>query len=117
MAAALRANNVILPSGQIESGGTTVPVQTVAVYRSLDSIRQIGIPVVDFTAPGGRGFVWLGDIATITEAPAASTGLNRTDGRPSVDISAFSPDRFDAQETGEYLATTIPQSQAVRRRH
>ncbi|HEX5692955.1 MAG TPA: FAD-binding oxidoreductase, partial [Roseiflexaceae bacterium] len=39
------------------------------------------------------------------------------DGRPSVDISVFSPDRFDAQETADYLATTIPQSQAVRRRH
>jgi HAE1 family hydrophobic/amphiphilic exporter-1 len=89
VAAALRANNVILPSGQIESGGTTVPVQTVAVYRSLDSIRQIGIPVVDFTAPGGRGFVWLGDIATVTEAPAASTGVNRTDGRPSVGVNVI----------------------------
>jgi sarcosine oxidase, subunit beta len=39
------------------------------------------------------------------------------DGRPSVDVDAFSPDRFDPHETDAYLATTIPQKSAVRRRH
>ncbi len=39
------------------------------------------------------------------------------DGRTSIDVSAFSPDRFDQREVAEYLAKTIPQSQAVRRRH
>ena len=39
------------------------------------------------------------------------------DGRTSVDIAAFSPDRFDQRAAEEYMATTIPQSQAVRRRH
>jgi glycine/D-amino acid oxidase-like deaminating enzyme len=39
------------------------------------------------------------------------------DGRTSIDVSAFSPDRFDQRETDAYLATTIPQGQAVRRRH
>jgi sarcosine oxidase subunit beta len=39
------------------------------------------------------------------------------DGRTSIDVSAFSPDRFDQREVAEYLAMTIPQSQAVRRRH
>jgi sarcosine oxidase subunit beta len=38
-------------------------------------------------------------------------------GRASVDVRAFSPDRFDAGETAAYLAETIPQSGAVRRRH
>jgi glycine/D-amino acid oxidase-like deaminating enzyme len=39
------------------------------------------------------------------------------DGRASVDVSAFSPDRFDPAEADAYLAETIPQSGAVRRRH
>jgi sarcosine oxidase, subunit beta len=39
------------------------------------------------------------------------------DGRASVDVRAFSPDRFDPAETDAYLAETIPQSGAVRRRH
>ena len=39
------------------------------------------------------------------------------DGRASVDVGAFSPDRFDPREAEAYLATTVPQSHAVRRRH
>jgi sarcosine oxidase, subunit beta len=39
------------------------------------------------------------------------------DGRASIDVGAFSPDRFDQRETDAYLATTVPQSHAVRRRH
>jgi glycine/D-amino acid oxidase-like deaminating enzyme len=39
------------------------------------------------------------------------------DDRTSVDVSAFSPDRFDQRETDTYLDTTIPQSQSLRRRH
>ena len=38
--------------------------------------------------------------------------------RTSVDVSAFSPDRFDRDETRDYLSQTVPQSQAgARRRH
>jgi hypothetical protein len=39
------------------------------------------------------------------------------DGRTSIDVSAFSPDRFDPRETEAYLATSVPQRAAVRRRH
>ena len=39
------------------------------------------------------------------------------DGRASVDVGAFSPDRFDPAETEQHLATNLPQSSAVRRRH
>ena len=39
------------------------------------------------------------------------------DGRTSIDLSAFSPDRFDPAAVDEYLATTVPQQAAVRRRH
>ncbi|MYC94946.1 MAG: FAD-binding oxidoreductase [Caldilineaceae bacterium SB0661_bin_32] len=36
---------------------------------------------------------------------------------PSVDISSFSPGRFTAEETDAYLATTVVQADAFRRRH
>lgn len=40
------------------------------------------------------------------------------DGRPSIDIGAFPPDRYaDARETDEYLTTTLTQNKVVRRRH
>ncbi|MCY4409128.1 MAG: FAD-binding oxidoreductase [Caldilineaceae bacterium] len=36
---------------------------------------------------------------------------------PSVDISSFSPGRFTAEDTEAYLATTVVQADAFRRRH
>ncbi|HMO59223.1 MAG TPA: FAD-binding oxidoreductase [Roseiflexaceae bacterium] len=39
------------------------------------------------------------------------------DGRTSIDIRAFSPDRFDEHETKQYLADTVAQRDVVRRRH
>jgi sarcosine oxidase subunit beta len=38
-------------------------------------------------------------------------------GKTALDISAFSPDRFAAAETADYLASTVPQRNAARRRH
>jgi glycine/D-amino acid oxidase-like deaminating enzyme len=39
------------------------------------------------------------------------------DGRTSIDVSAFSPNRFDPKAVDEHLATTVAQKDAVRRRH
>jgi sarcosine oxidase, subunit beta len=38
-------------------------------------------------------------------------------GETSIDLTAFSPDRFVADETAAYLASTVPQRHAARRRH
>ena len=40
-----------------------------------------------------------------------------SEGRTSIDVSGFSPDRFTARQTEAYLQTTLKQHQAVRRRH
>jgi len=39
------------------------------------------------------------------------------DGRTQIDVSAFAPDRFAPSEVADYLATTVVQDEAVRRRH
>jgi glycine/D-amino acid oxidase-like deaminating enzyme len=39
------------------------------------------------------------------------------EGRTSIDVRAFSPDRFDPRETEQYLAETVAQRDVVRRRH
>jgi glycine/D-amino acid oxidase-like deaminating enzyme len=39
------------------------------------------------------------------------------DGQTSIDIAAFSPDRFDRHDASTYLACLVPQSASVRRRH
>lgn len=51
--------------------------------------------------------------------PAAGLLLAQlvADGRTQIDIRAFSPDRFAVSEVADYLATTVAQEAAVRRRH
>lgn len=51
--------------------------------------------------------------------PAAGLLLAQfvADGRTELDLSAFAPDRFAPAEVTDYLATTVPQDAAVRRRH
>ena len=39
------------------------------------------------------------------------------DGQTSIDVRAFSPDRFDPTETATYLAATLAQKDVVKRRH
>ena len=39
------------------------------------------------------------------------------DGRTSIDVTAFSPDRFDSGQVEEYLGSTSPQKDALGRRH
>jgi sarcosine oxidase subunit beta len=39
------------------------------------------------------------------------------DGQTSIDVRAFSPDRFDPTATATYLATTLAQKDVVKRRH
>jgi HAE1 family hydrophobic/amphiphilic exporter-1 len=85
VAEALQANNVILPSGELATGDIVLPVETVAVYKSLDDIRNIGI----FTTSASgtpASVVRLGDIATVAEVSAAPNGASRTDGQPAVSI-------------------------------
>jgi HAE1 family hydrophobic/amphiphilic exporter-1 len=84
VAQALQANNVILPSGQLSTGDSILPLQTVAIYKSLDDIRNIGIATAP--AAGPASVVRLSDIATVAEAPAALTGASRTGGQPAVSI-------------------------------
>jgi glycine/D-amino acid oxidase-like deaminating enzyme len=51
--------------------------------------------------------------------PAAGSLLAEyvADGQTSLDVTAFSPNRFAAADTAAYLAATVTQADAVRRRH
>jgi glycine/D-amino acid oxidase-like deaminating enzyme len=56
-----------------------------------------------------------------TYSPAVGLFLAQyvAQGATSVDLTAFSPARFDARpkETAEYVMSTVPQRNASRRRH
>ena len=85
VAQALEANNVILPSGELATGDTILPVETVVVYKSLDDIRNIAILTTSASGTPAS-VVRLGDIATVAEASAVPNGASRTDGQPAVSI-------------------------------
>lgn len=80
VAGTLQANNVILPSGQLQTEGATLPLQTISVYQNLDDLRNLPIT----TAEGTQ--IPLSDIATVEEAAGTSVGRTRTNGEPSVSI-------------------------------
>lgn len=95
--AALQANNVLIPSGQVTTNGRTQPLETLAVYRSLDDIRAI-------TVTGANGdAVRIGDLGTVEDVQGAATGITRTNGEPAVGISV----------TKEKDANTVSTSHAV----
>ena len=39
------------------------------------------------------------------------------DGKTRIDLSAFSPDRFEPEKVDAFVSTTVSQSSAVPRRH
>ena len=99
----LTANNLTLPSGQITSDGTNIPVSTIG---TITSVAQIESLVVGFQTPAGtpgRGTVTapgtqptipvaptpilLKDIATVVEVGAPTTGYARTDGVKSLTLT------------------------------
>src|SRR5690606_28440844 len=91
--AALQANNVLVPSGALQSEDLIQPIETVAVLRNLDDIRAI-------TVQGANGeAVRLGDIASVEEVQAASTGVSRTNGQPAVGIRVTKEKTANTVET------------------
>src|SRR5690606_7928818 len=67
------------PSGQLQTEGATIPLQTISIYQSLDDLRNLPITTAN-------GTVRLGDIATVEEIAGASAGRTRTNGEPSVAV-------------------------------
>ncbi|MPZ99170.1 MAG: MMPL family transporter [Dehalococcoidia bacterium] len=80
VAAALRANNVILPAGFVAGTDSVVPVEAVLAFSSLDALSEVAVPL-----PQG-GTVPLGEIATVDVVETTPTGVNRSNGMPAVGL-------------------------------
>lgn len=81
IAEALQANNVVIPSGTINAGDTTIPLETVAVFRSLDDIAATTLMAADGDT------VQLDSIASIEVRESPAAGRNRTNGQAAIGIS------------------------------
>lgn len=104
--AALQANNVLIPSGQVTTNGRTQPLETLAVYRSIDDIRAITV-----TGADGES-VRLDALGTIEDVQAPSTGITRTNGEPAVGISVTKEKDANTVNTAHAVVDAIEDAEA-----
>lgn len=103
---ALSDNNVLLPSGQITANGARLPLETVVLYQSLDDIRALRLRAADGSS------VTLGDIATVEEQQADSTGVTRADGQPAVAIRVTKEKSANTVETSNEVTDALDEIEA-----
>ncbi len=85
---ALEAANLSTPVGGVVADGTQLPVRVATGIDDLDQVREVPVPGSAAPAPGGE-VPRLADLGTVelTDAGSGQT-LSRTDGDPSVTLSA-----------------------------
>ena len=74
----LAAENINLPSGDVNKGEEKIIVRTIGEFKSIDDLRQLPVTVAD------RSVVRLGDLATITQDYEEQDTLSRIDGEPAI---------------------------------
>jgi glycine/D-amino acid oxidase-like deaminating enzyme len=101
---------------------TLADLQWESTHIGLISFSMDGEPIIG-PAPGVEG-LWIGNCfhsGGFSYSPAAGFFLAElaATGSAPIDLTAFSPARFAAfpAQTTEYLASTVPQRHASRRRH
>ena len=107
----LQANNVTVPSGQLQAGGTSIPVSTTGQLTSVDQISGLIVGATPAaTAPGATPApgalptpVKLSDVASVQLESVPTTGFARTNGNPSLTLTI----------TKTSTANTVQVAQAV----
>ena len=129
----LTANNLTLPSGQISSDGTNIPVSTIGTIGSIAQIENlvvgVKLPTTAPTTPGTAPTVpvappgtdpgavptvpveptpiLLGDIATVEEAGVPTTGYARTDGVPSLTLTVTKTSTANTVEVADAVTAEL----------
>jgi HAE1 family hydrophobic/amphiphilic exporter-1 len=81
---ALEENNVSSPSGIIfDSAGRVLPVRTTSSYTSLEDISNVAVASSEAASP-----VLIGDIGQVEMIPDPFASISRTNGEPSISITA-----------------------------
>ncbi len=93
----LSAENISLPSGEVDKGSKELIVRTIGEFQSLDDIKH-----VPFVLPT-REVVYLQDLATVEETSKDQTSIGRVNEVPSIGISI----------TKQSTANTVKVSQQV----
>ncbi|MBE6020191.1 MAG: efflux RND transporter permease subunit [Clostridiales bacterium] len=76
----LAAENINLPSGDVQKGSTQIIVRTMGEFDSVEDIQNLPVTVADYS------IVRLGDIATVTRQYQEQENLTRIDGETAIGI-------------------------------
>ncbi|NLY71132.1 MAG: efflux RND transporter permease subunit [Clostridiales bacterium] len=97
----LAAENINLPSGEVQRGSTKVIVRTLGEFKSVEDIKKIPITLAD------RSIVHLSDIATIEQGYQEQTSISRVDGKTAIGISIMKQSTANTVEVSNGIAKTI----------
>ncbi|MFE9725066.1 efflux RND transporter permease subunit [Streptomyces sp. NPDC005794] len=85
---ALQAGGATLPAGSFSESGKSRTIQVGGAFSSLRQIEDLKVSAAD-PATGRAGKpVRVGDIATVKQEPAPAVSLTRTNGKPSLAVTA-----------------------------
>ena len=76
----LAAENINLPSGNIERGASEVVVRTIGEFDSVDDIANLPLTIAD------RSIVRLGDIAQVNQTYQEQDSITRIDGKTAIGV-------------------------------
>jgi HAE1 family hydrophobic/amphiphilic exporter-1 len=134
----LTANNLTLPSGQIATDGTNIPVSTIGTITSLAQIENLVVgvkmPATVPTVPGAPGAVpgapgtdpgaaptlpvaptpiFIKDIASVEEAGVATTGYARTNGVPALTLTVTKTSTGNTVEVADAVTAELERIDAA----
>ncbi|HWU05588.1 MAG TPA: efflux RND transporter permease subunit [Streptomyces sp.] len=88
LAQALQAGGATVPAGSFTEAGKSRTIQVGGSFTSLQQIEDLKVSAQD-PATGRPGEpVRVGDVATVKQEPATAVSLTRTNGKPSLAVSA-----------------------------
>jgi HAE1 family hydrophobic/amphiphilic exporter-1 len=119
--AVLQANNVTIPSGQLQTDGTHIPVSTEGKLTSVDQIaglivgaRQPQVAPGAAPAPGQPPTpVLLSDVATVQLESVPTTGYARTDGNPSLTLVVTKTSAANTVQVAQAAEKVLEDAQAA----
>ncbi|WP_432115874.1 efflux RND transporter permease subunit [Streptomyces sp. S1] len=106
LAEALRAGGGTLPAGSFAEDGKSRTIQVGGGYTSLKQIEDLRIPAA---APGKGRAVRLADVATVRQEESPRTSLTRTNGKPSLAVTATMDKDGSAVAISDAVAEKLPE--------
>ena len=106
----LQANNLTLPSGQVQTDGSRTPVSTIGAIGSVDEIRSLVVRVLH----PGQGLpittdvnVTIGDLGKVEVVGVPTTGFARTNGQPAVSVSVAKTSNANTVQVAEAVSAKL----------